>query len=157
MRRPDPADFRLALSRFATGVTVITAIDEAGEKVGMTVNSFTSVSLSPPTILVSVMSGRTLSAIARTARFAVNVLPASARTLSGHFAGRPVPGFRPSFEETDGMPRLGDAIAYFDCDVARSVEVADHTVLIGTVRDCTHRDRADPLVFYSSRYHRLGG
>lgn len=155
MKRPDPADFRLAVSRFTTGVTVITSREPDGQIVGMTANSFTSVSLSPPTVLVSVRNGRTLNAIEQGGRFGINVLPASARDLSGHFAGKQVPGLTPEFLETAGMPRLAASIAYFDCRVDRSFDVADHTLLIGGVTDCCYGN-ADPLVFFSSQYHNLG-
>ena len=155
MQRPDPAEFRLAVSRFTIGVTVITCREPDGQIIGMTANSFTSVSLAPPTVLISVRNGRTLNAIELCGRFGINVLPASARDLSGHFAGKLVPGLRPEFLETDGMPRLGASIAYFDCRVDRSFEVADHTLLVGGVTDCCYGD-ADPLVFFSSQYHNLG-
>jgi flavin reductase (DIM6/NTAB) family NADH-FMN oxidoreductase RutF len=155
MNQPDPAEFRKAVSRFPTGVTVITAREPDDQIVGMTANSFTSVSLSPPIVLVSVTQGRTLTAIGASGRFGINVLPASSRELSGHFAGRRVPGLNPEFEETGGMPKLARAIAYFDCIVERSVVVADHTLLIGVVQACHHAE-ADPLVFFSSQYHDLG-
>lgn len=155
MRPPDPADFRRAVSRFTTGVTVVTSRDPDCGIVAMTANSFTSVSLSPPTVLVSVMRGRTLSAIEAHGRFGVNVLPASAKDLSGHFAGRRIPGLAPEFEEISGSPKLAAAIAYFDCIVDKSVDISDHTLLIGAVRGCRHAD-AEPLVFFSSKYHRLG-
>jgi flavin reductase (DIM6/NTAB) family NADH-FMN oxidoreductase RutF len=155
MNHPDPAEFRKAVSRFTTGVTVITSREQDSQVVAMTVNSFTSVSLSPPTVLVSLTHGRTLTAIRRHGRFGINVLPASSRALSGHFAGRRVPGLEPEFEETGGMPKLARAIAYFDCSVDRSLVVADHTLLVGIVRTCNHAED-DPLVFFSSRYHDLG-
>ncbi|MEX0957621.1 MAG: flavin reductase family protein [Rhizobiaceae bacterium] len=155
MKRPDPADFRRAVSRFTTGVTVVTSRDRNNEIVALTANSFTSVSLSPPTVLVSVMSGRTLKAINASGRFGISVLPASAKELSSHFAGQHIPGLTPEFEDVGGSPKLAKALAYFDCMVEKAVIVADHTLLIGAVRDCRYAD-ADPLVFYSSRYHQLG-
>ena len=154
MKQPDPAEFRLAVSRFTTGVTVITCRDQDAQIVGMTASSFTSVSLSPPTLLVSILRGRTLNAIERSGRFGVNVLPASARDISSHFAGRTVPGLVPRFDETSGMPKLGGTIGYFDCDVDKSFVVADHTLLIGSVKDCCYGD-AEPLVIFSSQYHNL--
>ena len=155
MRHPDPAAFRRAMSRFTTGVTVITSRNPDGQIAAMTANSFTSISLAPPTVVVSVMTGRTLSAIESSRRFGVNVLPASARDLSNHFAGKRVPGLTPDFEDVDGMPKLVGALAYFDCAVERSMVVADHTLLIGAVQACSHGE-APPLIFYSSQYHDLG-
>jgi flavin reductase len=155
MKQPDPADFRRAVSRFTTGVTVITSRDGNNEIVALTANSFTSVSLSPPTVLVSVMTGRTLKAINASGRFGISVLPASAKELSSHFGGKRVPGLKPEFEDLGGSPKLAKALAYFDCLVEKSLVVADHTLLIGAVQDCRYAD-ADPLVFYSSQYHNLG-
>lgn len=154
MKQPDIAEFRRAVSRFTTGVTIVTAHAAGEQVVGMTANSFTSVSLAPPTVLVSVMQGRTLMAIQRCGRFGINVLPASARELTSHFAGRQVPGLRPDFVAGSGMPRLAEAIAFFDCAVDKTVVVSDHTLLIGAVRECSYAD-ADPLVFFSSQYRNL--
>lgn len=122
----------------------------------MTANSFTSISLSPPMVLVSVKQGRTLDAVRHTGKLGINVLPASAKELSGHFAGRPVSGLEPAFEQAGDMPKLARAIAYFSCDLERVIEVADHTLLIGAVRDCSYQDAAEPLVFFSSEYRELG-
>ncbi len=155
MRRPDPAEFRRAVSRFTTGVTVIASRDQQDEIVALTANSFTSVSLSPPTVLVSVATGRTLKAINASGRFGISVLPASARKLSSHFSGQRIPGLTPEFEGVGESPKLAEALAYFDCLVEKSIVVADHTLLIGAVQDCQYAD-ADPLVFYSSQYHNLG-
>ena len=143
------------MSRFTTGVTVVTARDSEGGIVGMTANSFTSVSLSPPTVLISIGAGRTNRAIRQSSRFGVNVLPASGSNLSNHFAGRSAPGFEPEFETGSQMPKLRGIAAFFDCRIEKVLEVNDHTLLIGTVLACEHSD-ADPLVFYSSQYHGLG-
>ncbi|MEO4044290.1 flavin reductase family protein [Hoeflea sp. CAU 1731] len=155
IEHPELSQFRQAVSRFTTGVTVVTTVDAAGKRIGMTANSFTSVSLAPPTVLISIKTGRTLEAIRSTGKFAVNILPAFGKDLSIHFAGRPSSGPAPEFEPTGGMPKLLHAIAYFDCEATRFVTVADHTLLIGAVCACTHEDEAEPLVFFSSRYHAL--
>lgn len=156
MNQLNCAEFRHAASRFTTGVTVVTARDQTQEIVGMTANSFMSISLAPPTVLVSVMDGRTLSAIEESGKFAINVLPAAAKDISSHFSGRQVPGLNPSFEKTTGMPKLEAAIAYFECDIDKFIRVADHTLLIGKVVECSYKN-AEPLVFFSSQYHKLGG
>ena len=85
MQRVSPASFREAASRFATGVAVLTALDEHGLVCGMTANSFVTVSLAPPTVLVSIMPGRMHRAISATGRYCVNVLPDHGRDLSRHF------------------------------------------------------------------------
>ena len=152
----DPAEFRLAVSRFTTGVTVVTSIDGEGDIVGMTANSFTSISLSPPTVLVSVMKGRTLDAIQHSGRFGINILPATAVDVSQHFAGRQIAGFEPEFEDLGDMPKLKGVIAFLDCRISRMLEVADHTLLVGSVGGCIQEEGGDPLVFYSSQYRALG-
>lgn len=156
MSRADPASFREAASRFATGVAVLTALDEHGRVCGMTVNSFVTVSLSPPTVLVSVMPGRMHRAISATSRYCVNVLPDHGRDLSRHFASQPNTGARPDYDIVDGLPRLSGCVAWFACEVTRHVDVSDHTLIIAEVSACGHGDTS-PLVFFSSRYHRGAG
>lgn len=147
-----PVAFREAASRFVTGVTVVTVPDGDGRLAGMTANSFVTVSLSPPTVLISVMPGRMHRAIDRLGRYGVNVLPEGARGLSTHFAGRPVTGLSPDHDLVDGLPRLHGCAAFFACTVTRQVDVGDHTLFIAEVAHCEHSD-APPLVFFSSRYH----
>ena len=154
MKTPDPAEFRHALSRFTTGVTVLTASEPDGSVAGMTANSFISISLAPPTILVSVMEGRTLKAIEAAGGFVVNVLGAGSERISGQFAGKPVPGWSPDFAAFGDYVGLEGALANFACRVQRRVEVNDHVLLIAEVEHCDACED-DPLVFYCSRYRRL--
>jgi len=118
----------------------------------MTVNSFVTVSLAPPTVLVSVMPGRMHQAISESGRYAVNVLTEGDRGLSRHFAGRPADGVSPDFESGEGLPKLSNCVAFFACDVTRTVDVGDHTLFIAEVSTCDYCDNV-PLVFFSSRYH----
>lgn len=150
----DATSFRHAVSRFTTGVTVVTSKDQHEQIVGMTANSFMSVSLAPPTILVSVMQGKTLDAIKHRNQFAVNVLPAFAQDISAYFAGQQTRGPTPGFEVCPGMPKLTSSIAYFNCEVERYIEIADHTLLAAKVLDCSYIDK-EPLVFFSSQYRNL--
>lgn len=152
MAQVTPATFRQAASRFVTGVTVLTAPDDGDRICGMTANSFVTVSLSPPTVLVSVMPGRMHRAISVARRYAVNVLPDDGHRLSAHFAGRPDAGSDPAYSLVDGLPRLAGCVAFFACAVTRVVDIGDHSLFIAAVTDCDHRDAA-PLVFFSSRYH----
>jgi flavin reductase (DIM6/NTAB) family NADH-FMN oxidoreductase RutF len=156
MPRANPASFREAASRFATGVAVLTALDEHGRVCGMTANSFVTVSLSPPTVLVSVMQGRMHRAISATGRYCVNLLPEHGRDLSRYFASHPNTGVTPDYDIVDGLPHLRGCIAWFACEVTRHVDVSDHTLVIAEVSACDHRDTT-PLVFFSSRYHRGAG
>jgi flavin reductase (DIM6/NTAB) family NADH-FMN oxidoreductase RutF len=150
-QHPDPAEFRGAASRFLTGVTVVTSIDGEGQAIGMTANSFTTISVRPPSVLVSLTPGRTARAVATSGRYCVNVLPADALTTSLHFAGQPVVGTQPELRLHDGFAVLDEAIAQFACEVVREIEIADHTLFIGEVRWCRQSD-GTPLGFYSSTF-----
>ncbi|MGJ4931941.1 flavin reductase family protein [Bradyrhizobium sp. HKCCYLS2038] len=147
----DPASFRAAASRFSTGVTVVTSSDADGVAVGMTANSFTTVSMEPPTVLISLKRGRTWQAVSATRRYAVNVLAANDVAIGRHFAGTPLAQGAPALEERDGFFLLPQAIAQFGCEVVSTVEIADHTLFIGEVRWCHHQDGL-PLAFYASRF-----
>lgn len=118
----------------------------------MTANSFVTVSLSPPTVLVSVRPGRMHQAITQAGRYGVNVLPKDGQKLSRHFAGRPVEQADPSWQLVQRLPRLAGCVAFFACEVMQAVDVGDHTLFIAEVTDCDCSD-TDPLVFFSSRYH----
>ena len=152
MQRADPLAFRQAASRFATGVAVLTALDRRGEVCGMTANSFVTVSLSPPTVLVSVKPGRTHDAMSASGRYGVNVLPEDGKRLSRHFSGQTGADARPGYDIVNGLPRLSNCVAFFACEVTRTVEVSDHPLFIAEVSNCDYCDNL-PLVFFSSRYH----
>ena len=151
MQRADPVAFRQAASRFATGVAVLTALDSNGEVCGMTANSFVTISLAPPTVLVSVKSGRMHEAMSASRRYGVNVLPEQANALSRHFAGRPHQA-HPDCEIVEGLPRLSNCVAFFACEVTQTIDVSEHTLFIAEVSECDYSDSL-PLVFFSSRYH----
>ncbi|MEQ8345677.1 MAG: flavin reductase family protein [Sneathiellaceae bacterium] len=152
MTHVNPVAFRQAASRFVTGVAVLTAPDDGDRLCGMTANSFVTVSLSPPTVLVAIRPGRMHRAIGVARRYAVNVLPEDGQGLSHYFAGRPDAAGDPGFHLAGGLPRLDGCVAFFACEVTRIVDVGDHSLFIAEVSACDHRD-APPLVFYSSRYH----
>jgi len=155
-RQPDPAAFRGAASRFPTGVTVVASIGADGNSVGMTANSFTTVSTRPPTVLVSLTRGRTWQAVKECGIYSVNVMPSDAVAVCRHFGGRPLAKHAPLLTDADGFPILPGAIAHFACQVVQSIEVADHTLFIGEVRWCRQQD-GTPLAFYGSRFcHGLG-
>lgn len=151
-RAATPADFRAAASQFATGITVVTAEDD-GDIQGMTCNSFTSISLEPPTILVSLKPGNTHRAVRATGRFGVSVLQAEHQAYSAYFAGAGDTESRPTLIRRQLVPTLRDSLAWFECSVESCVEIHDHTLFVGRVRTCGAR-QGSPLIFYSSRYHR---
>ncbi|MGC2779877.1 MAG: flavin reductase family protein [Bradyrhizobium sp.] len=148
---PDPAGFRAAASRFSTGVTVVTSRSADGVPAGMTANSFTTVSMQPPTVLVSLKRGRTWQAVSESGRYAVNVLGADAIAICRHFAGAPLAQGAPNLIESEGFFLLPQALAQFGCEVVSAIEIADHTLFIGEVRWCRHQDGL-PLAFYASRF-----
>jgi flavin reductase (DIM6/NTAB) family NADH-FMN oxidoreductase RutF len=147
----DIAGFRQTLGRFATGVTVVTAICD-GEVHGMTANSFTAVSLSPALVLVSVDNrARMQRALRQSGRYAISVLHADQQDISAHFAGRPVDGLAIAFDWLDGMPLVSGALAHLVCSIHDSVPAGDHTLQIGRV-DHFRRGDGAPLIFFGSRY-----
>lgn len=152
MRSVNPAVFRQAASRFPTGVAVVTTLDTRGEVCGMTANSFVTVSLFPPTVLVSVKPGKMHRAISAHGRYGVNVLPEGGKGLSKHFSGGPAVETPPDCEFAAGLPRLSGCVAFFACEVTRAVDVNDHTLFIAEVSNCDYCNDL-PLVFFSSRYH----
>ena len=150
----DTRAFRRALGNFATGVTVVTAADATGRKVGVTANSFNSVSLDPPLILWSIDKRSTSHAVFEAAsHFAVNVLAADQIDLSNNFA-RPK---EDRFAEVEyqvgegGAPVLADCSARFECEKYQQVDGGDHWIMIGKVvafDDCGR----SPLLYHQGAY-----
>lgn len=151
----DPVQFRSALGRFASGVTVVTTQYE-NRTHGMTANAFVSVSLAPPLVLVSLDNRSYMHRIMPSVRrYGVSVLAEDQERISNHFAGRTVEGLHVPFTSRDGMPLLEGAVAYF---VVRVVEVhpaGDHTLYLGEVEQFEARDEK-PLLFFGGRYQSLG-
>ena len=149
-------EFRRALGHFATGVTVVTYQPEGIDEFrGTTVNSFTSVSLDPPLILVSLgRQTRSAAALQVGSQFAVNVLHQGQRDLAMHFAGRPQPGTDVEWEVRAGVPHLAGSGAHFRC-VAQDVHGAgDHVLVIGLVEEFQAAGHP-PLLFYRGSFEHL--
>jgi flavin reductase (DIM6/NTAB) family NADH-FMN oxidoreductase RutF len=163
----DPQTYRDALSRYVTGVTVVTALDERTDRVqpwGTTVSSFSAVSLEPPLVLVAIGHERSIHPlIERTRRFAVNILGEDSRALSDCFAGAPSALPREAFcnapyrvGEHCQLPVLEDALAFLGCEVERVIEAGDHTIYIGRVVEAGSSDGPGwPLLYYRRRYLRI--
>jgi flavin reductase (DIM6/NTAB) family NADH-FMN oxidoreductase RutF len=150
----DTRQFRNALGRFASGVTVLTAEHE-GQMHGMTANAFVSVSLDPPLILVSLDNRSNMHRILPTVRrFGVSVLAEDQDSLSNHFAGRPVPGQHVRVVHRNGLPLIGGAVAYFVVEVADIHPAGDHTLYIGRVEHF-EANEGRPLLFFGGRYHHM--
>lgn len=146
-------EFRDALSRFATGVTIVTAVN--GKRThGMTANSFVSVSLDPPLVLVSLDNRSKIHRVLSSAGwYGISVLAEDQRALSEHFAGRSVG--EPRFVTRAGTPLVEGAIAFFVAHVIDVHRAGDHTLYIGAVEHCEARNDR-PLLFYAGRYEQLG-
>ncbi|HLZ91871.1 MAG TPA: flavin reductase family protein [Candidatus Acidoferrum sp.] len=159
---PTASEFRLAVGQFATGVTVVTAERAPGRVHGMTANSFTSVSLDPPLILICVSHGaQLLPLIKRQKRFGVNVLKSSQRALSEYFARAEDSeetenrmGIRYRWTET-GVPLLEDVLAHLACNVVGSHLAGDHTIFIAEVESVEVYD-GEPLLFLRGNYRQVG-
>ena len=153
----DPRELRRVLGSFATGVTIVTALDAARQPRGMTANSFTSVSLKPPLVLVCVATASSLwQTFAQASHFAINVLGDHQRELSKRFAA-PHPdrfaGIDWSIGAT-GAPILDGVVSYLECRRHRDVEAGDHMILLGEVVRFD-RDSKPPLVFHQGDYATL--
>lgn len=158
---PAPAELRRALGQFATGVTVVTVRD--GDAVrGMTANSFTSVSLDPPLVLVSIdRRNRTHALLAAGDRFAVSVLAETHRGWSDRFAGRHGHDQQHRFGDVphrltdDGLPIIAGALASFICRVVAVHPAGDHSLFVGQVEEFGAEPGAEPLLFFGGRYGRI--
>lgn len=149
-----PTHFRHACARYATGIAVVTVMDDEGVPHGMTVNSFTSVSLEPPLILICVDNRATiLPHLLASDSMAINVLDETHREISVRFA-RPQEERFPADEWIKGElgdPLLTSALATFECAIRRAIEGGDHQIFIGEVL-FTHWREGRPLLYFDSRY-----
>lgn len=145
-------DYKQAVGSFVTGITVVTAASDDGP-VGFTCQSFTSLSIEPPTILISVArTSRTFSTIATRKMFCVNVLSTGSARLAHDFAFMD-PSIRFTThswtQSATGNPIMQAALVWLDCELVRSVEVEDHLIAIGKVVGVGGSDvKTEPLVYF---------
>lgn len=148
-------EFRAALGAFATGVTVVTAIDPSGRPVGLTANSFNSVSLTPPLVLWS-LSRRagSMPAFSSGSHYAINILAADQKALAERFASKDVDRFAGlRFREgAGGAPVIEGSAAVFECFNRSQYEEGDHVIFVGEVERCERREGALPLIYHGGRY-----
>ncbi len=152
MRAIDTYQLRTCLGCFGTGVTVVTVDAEDGRR-GLTVNAFTSVSLEPPLVLISINKRARSHDTLAGRPFAVNVLSSDQERLARHFAGDHQDIELP-WEEGQVAPRLGGAIALMECRPWGSYEGGDHTLYLGEVVALSYR-HGDALGYFRSRFVRL--
>ncbi|GCE30028.1 flavin reductase [Dictyobacter alpinus] len=150
----DHSEFRLALSHFASGVTVITT-QHQGQLHGTTVSSFCSLSLNPPLILVGIDLHATIhDLIIASEVFVVNILAEHAEDLSRHFARRTpekFAGIAYTFGQL-GVPLLDDALTTLECRLVARYPGGDHAIFVGEVVSTAIRPQHQPLLYYRSRY-----
>jgi len=156
----DPGELRHILGQFATGVTVVTTIDDEGEACGTTANAFTSVSLDPPLILVCLArESQTLEMIRNRGSFVANILADGQQEHSNWFARKGVRLLPDQHEFTEGqlgMPVLTGVVAHLECRVERIDVAGDHEIVLGRVAGYGHHeDRPDPLLFFQGGYRKL--
>ncbi|MFV3126782.1 flavin reductase family protein [Niveispirillum sp. KHB5.9] len=151
----DPRALRTLFGRFASGVVVVTC-GNGTEVHGMTANSFVSVSLSPPLLLVAVRrQARLHEKMLAHPRFGISVLADDQGDLSRHFAGQPVPGLIPRFTEQAGVPVLAGALAWMACARHDEWGTDTHTLFMGRLLDGGHAGEGRPLLFFGGGYHAL--
>ena len=150
----DPKELRGALGCFGTGVTIVTTRNGSGQPMGLTVNSFNSVSLDPPLVLWSLsLDSESLSAFQAANSFAVNILAADQSDLSNRFAARIPSKFDgvPLRESGTGPPLLEGCAAWFTCGKEATHPGGDHIIIIGRI---THFERTErqPLLYCAGQY-----
>ncbi len=150
----DSASFRQALGAFTTGVTIVTTVDAAGADVGVTANSFNSVSLAPPMVLWSLGRNSTnIAAFLAAKHFAVHILASDQHELATRFAQKNIDRFA-GLELARGADRialLGGCTARFECKTAFQYEGGDHVIFVGEVLNFEHCER-EPLIFKRGRF-----
>ncbi|HXH98192.1 MAG TPA: flavin reductase family protein [Gaiellaceae bacterium] len=151
------AAFAEAMSRLAGGVAVVTCSRD-GRPWGTTVTAVASVSADPPTVLVSLGStASSADAIAATGRFGISILEQSQQMVARYCSLPGAPKFLEPFtrEARSESPMVSRALAHLDCEVVEQLEVADHTVFFGRVRDARSARSGSPLLYFHRDYHRL--
>lgn len=152
----DGKEFRGVLGQFATGVAVITTEDEGGEKNGMTVSSFTSLSMDPPLVLFCAKEGsKTMAEVQENGHFAVSILRDDQKALCYQFAGKEPDKFQGVGShpgQAYGDPLLDGAIATLECKLSTTHDGGDHTIVIGEVVALSRTPEADqPLIFWDGK------
>ena len=154
----DPRSLRNALGTFATGVTIVTTMAKDKTPIGLTANSFTSVSLDPPLVLFCLdRRSYSYAHFEQASHFAVNVLAAEQQNVSNHFA-------RPSEDKWKdmtldlcgvGVPAFKDALAVFECETHRIHDGGDHIIVVGKVLSFDYKPEGRPLLYYRGKYGKI--
>ncbi len=154
----DPLTLRQALGCFGTGVAVITTADASGDPIGLTANSFTSVSLDPPLVLFCLdRRAGSLPAFEQAHAYAVNILHIGQQDISMRFVQKDIDRFADTPWETwdHGVPIIHDSFASFECERHEVVDGGDHRIFIARVRRVRFDPSRDPLLYLQGRYQRV--
>ena len=158
----DPEQLRHAMRAWTTGVSVVTAIHD-GQQYGMTVNSFTSISLEPPLVSLALKKlTHTHELVEKSGEFSVTILASNQKELSDRFAGKH-PEIKDRFEGvlterlSINAPLIKGGIAYFNCRVVNSIPVGENTFFVAEVIAAQGEGTGDPLVYHNRVYWRLAG
>jgi len=146
--------YRRTCAQFATGITVATTLDSHGHPHGITVNSFSSVSLDPPLVLVNIdLKNAILGHFISTSWFAINILAEHQEALSRRFSSSSGDHFLELewYAGASGAPLFDGVLAQLECSVVRAFEAGDHTVLIGEVRRAGY-GQGKPLLYFDSGF-----
>ncbi|MDP2065334.1 MAG: flavin reductase family protein [Burkholderiaceae bacterium] len=149
-------EFRTALGTFATGVTIVTARSDRGDLIGLTANSFNSVSLDPPLVLWSLArAAGSMPVLSAGSHYAINILAADQKALAERFATKGAERWSGvTFTQgQSGAPILAGAMASFECFNRSQYEEGDHVIFVGEVERCHHRPDASPLLFHGGRFY----
>lgn len=151
-----PQEFRTVLGTFATGVTIVTARSAGGELIGLTANSFNSVSLDPPLVLWSLArAAGSMPVLSAGSHYAINILAADQKALAERFATKGAErwGGVAFTQGLSGAPILAGVVASFECFNRSQYEEGDHVIFVGEVERCHHRPDASPLLFHGGRFY----
>ncbi len=154
----DSRALRNAFGRFATGICVVTANTADGTPIGMTINSFSSVSLDPPLVMWNLQNNSDcFDAFTQARQFAINVLADDQIEQSMFYSRKNQHTLRPADYRIgrNGAPVLRGALATFECDPWRSYEGGDHVLLVGRVKALHNRPTGKPLLFFGGGYRAL--
>jgi flavin reductase ActVB len=153
----DQATFRQAMTRFPSGVTIVTTVDDSSQRWGFTASAFASLSLSPPLVLVCLdRSANCYSSFCATDRFAINILSADHEALARRFATKGIDKFAGvDFEPGEfELPLLSDAVATFECQRSALLPGGDHVILIGEALSI-RLGSGTPAVLFNRRFWRF--
>lgn len=149
-------DLRHAFGRFPTGIAVITAIDEQGKPYGLTINSFVSVSLSPPVLSWNVMHNtRAHEVISQAKQFAVHILSSEQQAISTQMTGAIEQRFDGLSYQVNqqGLPIIQGCLAVFECQRHSQISIGDHDIVLGSIDNYEYQ-QGEPLLYWQGNYGR---